>query len=462
MVQLTIYSFVLISLAFFLKINFTSKIYFTIISLFFPIHIKILGKDAITTSSLFIFLLFIFYIRESNKNSKIIYQRNDLFFYIMILLACFSTAYNYLTGAIYDELVGRAIRRYLAFTGGILLCIVIKNYKNLDKNASFNNYFEESLLHLFFLLISFHILISILVQFVPQFQSFFAIFQTRDADSLVIESFGIKGRISRIYSFVLSYEALGETIGAIAPLVIYKIFNSRNMFWVIIYILLFMGVLLSGTRSGILLFIIGTLLSIPAFIKYNFLKMYFVLHFFAVMLLSLFYIRPFFLDNVLTRFVMAIDMFNTGGEFLEVTNRTFLADVFSYVLSEISLIGHGILLPAIKGSFGTLWFHNLYLTIIHQFGILGSMIFFILLLSPLYYFAISIASKDSLNKKLIFTCMLSLILFLINESKFEFVRYESYLQIWFAIIAIYYSVGQKYKTIAPRRKYYYRSQFLSA
>jgi len=116
---------------------------------------------------------------------------------------------------------------------------------------------------------------------------------------------------------------------------------------------------------------------------------------------------------------------NRGGVFYR---------AWDLVVSNVTLFGKGI---------SEFHFHNLYLTTIYQKGVLGMTLFFIVLLFPVISLAGAMNSHDHGNKELVFACMLSLFLFLINETKFEFIRHASYQQIWWGIIALYYLVSRK-------------------
>jgi uncharacterized membrane protein (DUF373 family) len=429
-------------LIFFSRISFTLKINITVISLFFPIHIQFLGRDAITTGTILIFLLFIYYIFNSYKEGVFIYDKVDLLIYMLILFVGFSTFFNYYHGSITKELIGIAIRRYIFFIGGMLLFLMIKNIRIINIKISDQKKVIERLFSIFLILIAVHILITIAIQFIPQFDPLFKIFSSRDLETLMINSFGKNDIISRMNSFVFGQESFGEIIGSLVPIVVYKLYKKRQPIWIIIYIIFATGVLLSATRSGIIFFILGTSFTILFFIGSKFYKTFIFACILIISILCVFYIQPFFLENIITRFEVSVNAFTMTGNLFETTNRSFLPEVFSYVNSNLSLIGHGILKPKILWMGIDLQFHNFYLTTIHQFGVIGSLIFFIIILLPIYSLIHSfLIYKSATNKHLVFASILSITFFLLNELKFEFTRHSSYLQIWLALLATFNLLG---------------------
>jgi hypothetical protein len=81
--------------------------------------------------------------------------------------------------------------------------------------------------------------------------------------------------------------------------------------------------------------------------------------------------------------------------------------------------------------------------VFYQKGILGAALFFSVLLFPLIRLVGAMQSQTHRNKELVFACLLSMFLFLVNETKFEFTRHASYQQIWWGIMALYYLAARE-------------------
>lgn len=407
--------------------------YITIISIFFPIHIPFMGRDAMTTGTVCIFLLFFKYLIVSFNERSFIKEKFDLCIYLLIILGAISIIFPYWTGVLEKEQIGPAVRLFFGFFGATLLFLVIKNYRE-DKSQSNSELYTdhiENLLSLFLLLVSLHVLLSIAVKFSPGFGSVFKPFLARD-----IEVFDIFGRdeLERLNSFIFSYEIYGEILAVLSPLVLYKIFRFGNPIWIIYFLLFALGEIFTVTRSGIILFVIGMVSSLLYHFREKLGKALVFTCTLLVSLVFLIYLNPSLFGDVILRFSDLAETYKSGGTAIETINR---ADVFipawDLTVSNLAFFGNGVT---------DFHFHNLFLTTLHQKGIIGATFFFVVLLYPALRLIKSLNRETSANKALIFSCLLSMALFLINEIKFEFTRHASYQQICWGLFATYYRVSK--------------------
>lgn len=410
-------------------------IYLSIVSVFFPLHISLLGRDAISTSTICIFVLFIKYLFDSFNQRNFIKEKYDYWVYLLILLSAVSVFYSMVTGMIAGEQIGQAVRRYVGFLSAMLLFIVIKNYQ-LGKGYSQNQYnyilYIERLLTLFLVLISIHIFISITVKFFPSLSWGFDIFLPRDVE--FFDSVD-RDRMQRISSFVFNYEQYGEILAALSPIVIYKIYRSSNIFWVFCFLLFALGLMFSVTRSGILLFVVGVFISILYHFNSNRRKSYLLICIALIFTILIHFSDVPIVENVYQRFKIASETYASTGNIVETINRgKVFYDSWELVVSNLNLLGN-----CITG----FHFHNLYFSTIYQIGIVGLFIFCIVIIFPaINLIKIFYKKKYVTNKELVFSCLLSLIIFFINEMKFEFTRHSIYQQIWWGIIAVYCLVSK--------------------
>ena len=403
--------------------------YITIVSLFFPIHILFMGRDAITTGTICIFVLYFKYLIEYFNARK---EKFNLWIYSLILLVGTSTIFVIWTGQ--KEQIGPAVRQYVEFCGALLFFIVIINYRsdNVESNPHYYNDYIEKLLSLFLLLVSLHILISISIKIFPSLGSAFSIFYSRDVD--VIEfTRGGRDEIERISSFVFNYEYYGEILAALCPLVLYKIYRFRNPIWLLCLLLFSIGEILAVTRSGIILFMIGVVISLLYHFKEKLGKTLVLSCSFLTVLATIISLFPSILADVFLRFKDATEVYRSTGNVFDTINRGGFPDIWDYVSSNLTLFGHDMV---------RVDFHNLFLTSLHQMGILGMSLFFVVLLYPAARLIKAIHNEASANKTLIFSCILSTALFLLNETKVEFTRGASYQQIWWGLFATYYLVSK--------------------
>lgn len=425
-------------ISFIIVIDIKTLVYITIISVFFPIHIQIMGRDALTTGSIFIFVLFIKYFIVSLFERKFIREKYDYWVYVLIILGLFSILAPYYTGGLTKEQLGPSIRLYFTFSSSLLLFLVIKNISQIQfqSNAEADHFWVEKLLNIIIFLISFHIAISICVKFFPSIGPLFNIFLSRNTE--VFDSVS-RGTIERIGSFVFGKESYGEILATLSPIIIYKIYKFKNPLWVCCLLLFALGLVFTVTRSGILLFLAGVMISIlyMANEKKNktFMLIYLILSGLVVFIL----VNPPVLHDILFRFGNATEAYNSDGSLFTTLNRDFLPDVWHLVITKISFFGNGIT---------EYNFHNLFLTTLHRRGVAGAFFFFVVLLYPIFCLIKSFNRNHSnTNKKLVFLCLLSMGLFLANEFKFEFTRGGSYQQLCWCLFAIFYLASKKNKNI---------------
>lgn len=260
----------------------------------------------------------------------------------------------------------------------------------------------------------------------------------------------------------LNFEAYAEySLSIIAILLCLIISGSINKFGLLLkrlivttIIISIIAIILSGTRSSLyslpLLFII---------IIFAYRKKIKILNMFIFIFLCL----MFFLFNPLSFF--NLDSFtkrNEGTKFEfnkilsgEGTNRS---SVYEHGFEKIQkgnlLIGQGYFTTRDEYHFvhfdntGIEYpdYHNLYLSSIVIWGICGTIIFFSILLYPIYK-GLSIYSK--LKKKFLFKSDLlcgfniMFIFLMVNEYKIQFIRETNYFMLIFIFLAIYYNVIKK-------------------
>ncbi len=421
-------------ISFLIIVDIKTMVYITLISIFFPIHIQLFGRDAITTGTICIFILFAKYLMVSIFEKKVIREKYDYWVYLLILLGLLSTLTPYYTGGLEKEQMGSSIRLYFIFLSSLLFFIVIKNHSKIrfQSHSEPDHIWLEKLLNVIFIFISIHIVISVCVKFHPSLGSWFKIFLSRE-----VESFDSVNRhnMERIKSFVFGQESFGEILATLSPLIMYKIYKYRNPIWACCLLVFSLGLLFTVTRSGIVLFIAGIMISIFYISKEKMNKTLMLIYFMLSTLVIVLIVNPPILSDIFHRFGDAKATYDSGGTLFETLNRKFLPDVWQLVISKISLFGNGVT---------EYNFHNLFLTTLHRRGIAGGTVFFLVLLYPMGCLIKSFKEEErKTNKNLIFLCVLSMILFLINELKFEFTRGASYQQLCWCLFAIYYLASKR-------------------
>jgi hypothetical protein len=414
------------------------RILFILVLIFFPMPIRVLGKDAFSISTVLIYSFSIFFFIRYRYNIKF-----DRFAIVLITLAILG---GISTFQVPPDLLGRAIRKYSDFVSSLFFfAYIYYQYSKIDTNKELDN-FHEKFLSLYLIMVSTQIVISVLMYKVPLIENLFGYFSFKELKDInpffEQEIDGIK----RMQGLIYSYEGLAENIAVLCPIVLYKYYKTSRLFWLIIYGLLFIGLVYTRTRSGILLFSFGTIV----FSIFNFKRIYFktniVLIFFGLLciILSVYFFNYIYKD-LLVRLNVSYQNYNSGN-ILEAINRPGLIDNFQFVIREMGLWGKGLI--SVYDYTGQVQFHSLYQTIMFQFGIFGSIFYFLVILLILFKlttaFLISFKTKYQL---ITFSILLSYIIFLVNEIKFEFNRGEAYQQIIWALFGSYMLISRhiKYK-----------------
>jgi len=243
------------------------------------------------------------------------------------------------------------------------------------------------------------------------------------------------GSILRIRTISMPTEAVGEYCAMLVPYACYRIADSRKSFYAPALIILMMGIALSGTRSGIILSFLG-ILTYYVLVEKN--KQIKILHLSIIGAVILFLIAYSIGTSVIiSRFFITYNEYYSGSDFGTIVNRKFLFEEnWKFFLNSLSFFGNGMISP-VAGGYLLIDFHNIYLTIIYQFGMIGSIFYFSL---PFFLLKSLLKTLKKCGEQLKFTkvCTISFLIFLINEMKFEFTRKLDYVMIVWILLSIYY------------------------
>lgn len=423
-------------------------IYLTITAVFFPIYIQFQGKDATTTGSLAIICLFIFYF-----SSSLFAKGGSLKFLLLVIVLTFIGIIS--STFLPPDLTMKSIRHLGAFVCSMLLFFVVVNYYSGIDNSEQNDRINE-LISFVLLMGSIQIIIGIILYFYPPFGKPLAVFTPRNIDVLITADAGAK----RLQSIMTGWEEIGEFIAVLSPLLFYKILITGRKLIPLFFLALYtIGVILSATRSSILLFILAGLV----FIIWNrhtirLSRLLLGGYISGICLSILIFIFPFALnywDAAMARF----DVFsNTYTKTNSLTMAIDREGAWSYGLqmvdTNLNLFGNSMVLP---GNF-----HCLYLTLIYELGIIGGVIilgFFVYLLIKLFRAARHTVDPDT--KCLATACIISFSVFLTNEIKYEFNRDFSYQEFIWLLFAIFWLVSQRAATssqpvaLQDKQKHYF-------
>jgi hypothetical protein len=294
------------------------------------------------------------------------------------------------------------------------------------------------LIDILVILLCAQIIIGVIAFFFPGMEKYLSIFYSKNIDVSEIEFYKRTTEInaSRIRTPVLTVESLGEYIAMFFPFLIYKLTNKFNIIYLICSFIICVGLIMCATRSGVVLSFMGIFCYV-VYIEKSFKKKTIAFALMSIIIFIIFYFQ--IGTNVLTeRFMEAYYSYSTGQDFLEVSNRSFFVSNFGYFLETLSFFGNGLVSPLIYDVI-FVDFHNLFMTIFFRYGIIGGIIYFILPISLIIQLLRKI--KKFSEEKLYKVIFLSILIFFINECKFEFTRNNNgVLLIWITFAVFYFFI----------------------
>ncbi|MEW6443887.1 MAG: hypothetical protein AB1640_23325 [bacterium] len=409
--------------------------YITIGSIFFPLYVGALGRDVVTSTTLFILIVYgKHFIRSYNRPRSAL----DVFVFLLLLSGTVSAVLSVVS--VYPDVfrMGYSVRHYLGFASAILLFLLLEDSGRAahEPAAASRGPRVNTVLSLVLILTAVHVVISIGVKYVPSLGSAFALFVPKG------EVFDIPGRgsIERMGSFALGgAENYGELLAVLAPIVVYKMFSGR-LWWGLCLMLFALGEIFSVTRSGILLMAAGTFIAILVHGRSNAMRFAGLAYVLTGALLGLVFLLPGVVGDMTERFGLALQTYDSTGDFFEAINRAELPRRWEDLCSELSLFGRGFV-PTPFGH-GPVHFHNLVLTTLYRLGAVGCFLFLLVAAWPAGRLMRRLAAGRRMHAPLAFSCLLSMALLGVNEMKFEFTREAPYQQLIWALLGVFASIGQ--------------------
>jgi hypothetical protein len=247
----------------------------------------------------------------------------------------------------------------------------------------------------------------------------------------------------RIRSFIFQSESFGEYIAALVPILVYRLVDHRphmlryRAVLLFLAVLLISGQLLAVTRSGMVLTLTGLVLTTGICVKRNnLIKIIMATVFFSVITVCLLYLFEDSRQNITTRFSENINfsyhytprnsLVRELRPFFHKINRDFWTEVIDKYMLDPTVTGNGFITPY--------HFHNLWFTLIYQIGLAGFAVY------VWFLFGTGAGLWRGYRKerdKLFLVFLISFVILLINEMKYEFTRYEHYYQACMTLVALF-------------------------
>lgn len=398
------------------RINKIYVLYLIVFSISLPIHIRVMQRDAATLTTLLIIMFFFMELVSGNLKIKNINK------YILILLIVFliinTISFLNLRG---EELITN-LRQYLAFLSSLMLFIlVVSLITDIEK------------LNILLIVIGSSLLFQVFVSFLSTINMsppFLKIFTSRTSEFLTTGA--------RPGGIIDDYELLAEWYAVFLPFAIWLTYNLKTRIWgLICVILLIFGIILTKTRGAIISLVVGMLFFIIFFQNRYFLKKlgYIIIIglIFIVGYVGIRIIMPTLYDNIAVRFGVTIKTYQTGGTFMEVVNRQDIWKNFFDKYYIFKLFGTGKRFPG--GQEGS--FHSLYLTLFYQVGISGFLVFCGFILTILILLIIkTVRTTKSYHMLLVSLSLASLIIFIVDEVKIEYLRAACFSQFAWMMLGV--------------------------
>ncbi len=396
---------------------------FIVVTIPFPYLIRFEGRDALTITTILIYFIFMFVLLGDLVKKKINLKLQ--FEIILPVLLFVSFTFSLLLNPLF---FGESFRYYVANCSGVLLYFIILA---LIKRQS------EVVIVVKIVLFTLVIqsIISVLQIKFPAISRYFFVFARR-ADDLGARS--VQG-ILRATGTVGDYELLSEwfVIGAILSIML--IYVTRRYVYFLPILCCSVGILLTKTRSALLLFAFSFILITVLLNLFkkdrNALSLKITLSIIAACGI-LYFVLSDQVDEITQR-LRSISV--TSGVSAESFHREGAWTMALEYIGTPTIVGKGLctiqtLHPDLKVGGG---FHSLYLTMLYRIGVFGILIhilFWFKILQKSWSFLINM--KESKRWYTVFFLTISTVIMLINEIKIDYLRYGHTIQFAWVIYAL--------------------------
>ncbi len=314
-----------------------------------------------------------------------------------------------------------------------VLFLILLDQINFQDDTEKNLYIMKWL-DLILLCTCLQILIGIMVYYFPKTGDWFKFFFAA-SEQTGLKSTLEAGDLLRMRTISLPTEAVGEFCAMLTPYACYRVASIRRLIYAIAGLILLFGIALSGTRSG-MIFSILSIFTYYVFVEKSVqIK---ILHL-SIIVLAAVALITYGIETlpIVARSLSTYKSYLSGSEMSTILNRKFMFEGnWNFFINSLSYFGNGLVSPVAAG-YLLIDFHNIYLTIIYQFGVIGSISYFAL---PLFLFIRLLKALKKTGEQLKHTkvFIISFLIFLINETKFEFTRKLEYVVIIWILLSIYY------------------------
>jgi hypothetical protein len=422
-----------VALAFTLTNPHARRVWPVLLVITFPITIRVFGNDAFSTGTLLVAILFVIHLASGGKTA--LPKDRILLFLLSALLVV--AAIGVLSGMPRSYWM-TGVRHWVNLASSVGVFLLILGWGQASR-GNLRTYVEAVIAALL-CVAALHVVLSFALRQFPALETYLSAFLTTGQESLgEVSSEGYYARATTTFT---RGEEFGELLVLLFPFGLYKLLTSRVYAYLPLTILLFAGMLYTGTRSSLLLMSLQLFLFCAILVfRRSRSRSIMIVSGFLLLLVATTSLVSLIMDTALSRFAVSAVLWEEESSFSALLNRDVVwSSASAVVRTTLSLFGHGPVQAHVIG-YGDYNFHSLYMTWVYQFGILGTAVwalFFTYLFRRLWSAFRSVRFKEDGGGLLIIACHLSLLGFLVNEIKFEFNRSDSYQQMVWVVFALFY------------------------
>lgn len=384
-----------------------------IISIAFPYEVKAMGLSAGPISIFLIYGLYVLLVLNSVLRDKTVwFTKAELY---LILLYAVSGIFTLIGGT--DLL--NSIRFFYIYGSGFVLIAIMYRYRL--QICDFHKY-RNDLILCFIIICMVNIVVGVLMFKSPSFGgSYLSLMNIAD----YYEVRSTEGTYFRLGTPITGPEATAEMVILLAPLILFYTIVKKQYWCSILLLVALQALMQTATRSGVLLTGLNIIFLLFAFNIYlKDVKLKFINLAIPFTVIAYLGTNPEILQTIFYRFTEISS--GSNSSFAEQLNRGTVWNNALLAISNSMIIGHGFTRYT-EGDYTN--FHSLYLTTVFQFGLLLGLI----LIFGLFYLLVQLFktykfNRISINEKILaLTLFLSFGAFLVNEFKYEFNRFPSYM-----------------------------------
>jgi O-antigen ligase len=401
----------------------------------FPVTLGFAGQDALTTGTLVILLC----LGLNTITGRATWTRRDGLVIGLLLGIILTAALGAITGggAAYW---GQELRQWLSLAAGVGGFLLVVGWARAAGTGA--GRVVEGVTAALLWVMALHVVLSLVFQALPGLQEYFSIFMYTGQQSFTGV---VEGQFTRATTVFASGEGFGEILLLVFPFCIYKLFRSSLVVYLPLTLLLVVGVVATATRSAILLVVLQIVLFSLVLLSRRVTRARSIvvlgLAVIAVVAFSPLYASA--ITDSMQRLDVSVTALQRGSSLMAAVNRSEVwPNAVAVTRSHLSLFGHGPVQAFILNIGEPYNFHSLYLTLLFEFGVLGTaawIIFFVQLGARLFSALRKIPFRTDPGALLLTACLISLLCFLLNEIKFDFNRADSPQQLVRFVFAIFYA-----------------------